>query len=56
MLMTPWEREKLKDCAMLVRSAKTLLDRVDPLHLPEIIEIRKCFESADEALTSALGA
>ena len=52
--MTPWEREKLKDCAMLVQSAKKLLDKVDALHLPEITEIRQCFDSADKALAIAL--
>ena len=53
-IMTPWEREKLKDCAMLVQSAKKLLDKVDAINLPQINDIRQCFDSADKALATAL--
>ena len=54
--MTPWDREKLKDCAMLVQSAKKLLDKVDAINLPQINDIRQCFDSADKALATALTA
>jgi hypothetical protein len=39
---------------MLVQSAKKLLDKVDAMHLPQIEEIRQCFDSADKALATAL--
>ena len=47
-------RGRLQDCHLLVESARKTLAGIEQEKLPEVEEIRKCFESAVEALTKAL--
>jgi hypothetical protein len=53
--MNKLEQEKLRDFAMLVRSAKKLLAQLNPGNLRGFDEIRRCFESAEKAIKGALG-
>ena len=53
--MNSWQRQKLESCAMLIRAAKKLLDVITIHDLPQIDEIRQCFESAGKAIEGALG-
>ncbi len=52
--MTSQQRERLQDCALLVRSAQTTLTDVGEEQIPEIEEILSCFDSADRAIRKAL--
>jgi hypothetical protein len=54
--MNSWQRQELESCAMLVEAAKKMLDVVTVRDLPQIDEIRNCFESAGKAIEGALGA
>jgi hypothetical protein len=54
--MNSWQRQKLEACVMLVQAAKKLLDVVTTHEVPEIDEIRQCFDSAGKAIECALGA
>jgi len=51
--MNSWQRQKLESCAMLIRAAKKLLDVITIHDLPQIDEIRQCFESAGKAIEGA---
>jgi hypothetical protein len=53
--MNSWQRQKLESCAMLVQAAKKLLDVFTVHELPQIDEIRQCFDSAGKAIDGVLG-
>jgi len=55
MSLTPYQREKLQDCALLLASARKTLNGIGPDKLPELDEIRECFDSAEGAITKVLG-
>lgn len=52
--MKPSEKERLRDSAMLLRSAKKALEKIDSVQLPQLTEIQDCVDSSDKALTSAV--
>ena len=55
MSLTPYQREKLQDCVLLIDSARKTLVGIGADKLPEIDEIRECFDSAEGAITKILG-
>lgn len=52
--MTPDLRERLHDCKLLVESARKTIAVVEPHEVPEIDDIRECFDSADRAIHRVL--
>lgn len=48
------DREKLQDCLLLIQSASNILSSIGDTVVPKIGEIRKCFDDADQRITSLL--
>ena len=48
------DREKLQDCLMLVQSAHSILASIRDSVVPNIADLRKCFDEADRSLTTLL--
>ena len=55
MRLTPYQKEKLQDCVLLIDSARKTLASIGADKLPEIDEIRECFDSAEGAISKVLG-
>jgi len=55
-MLKPMEREKLKDCLVLIQSARNLLSLIQPDVMPERAELESCFREADQKITRLLGA
>jgi hypothetical protein len=53
-MLKPSEREKLQDCLILVQSARNILAGLRQDVLPDILDINKCFASADFAISRLL--
>jgi hypothetical protein len=54
MPLTAYDRQKISDCVLFVESAQSTLAKIDSSKVSSIDDIRKCFQSAREALTAAL--
>ena len=55
MTLTPYQREKLQDCVLLIASARKTLAGIGNDNLPDIDSIRECFDSAEGAIVKVLG-
>jgi hypothetical protein len=55
-MLKPMERQKLKDCLLLIQSARNLLSRIHQDVIPERAEIENCFREAHRTITRLLSA
>jgi hypothetical protein len=55
-MLKPMERQKLRDCLLLIQSARNLLSLIQPDVIPERTEIENCFREADQKITRLLSA
>lgn len=55
MSLTPYQKEKLQDCVLLINSARKTLVGIGADKLPELDTIQECFDSAEGAIIKVLG-
>jgi hypothetical protein len=53
-MLRPVEREKLQDCLLLIQSARNILFGMRKDLVPDIDEIDRCFQNADQTLSDLL--
>ena len=49
-----YQRERLNDCLLLVQSAESTLEPFDETTMPELTEVKECFDSAQKTLREVL--
>ena len=54
MPLTPYHRERLEICNLLIQSARKSLSPIDGDTLPEILQINQCFDTAETAIDKVL--
>ena len=54
-MLKPGDREKLRDCLLLIQSARNILSGLlDRPKLSHLSELERCFQDADRAITELL--